>query len=335
MRILVTGAAGFIGSALVIKLLNLGYEVLGIDNHNDYYNTELKEARILNQKNHPKYQHFRIDISDTNAILDFFKKNKPQCVVNLAAQAGVRYSLKNPITYINSNILGFVNILEGCRHNKVDHFIYASSSSVYGANTRIPFSVKHNVDHPISLYAATKKSNELLSHSYSYLYDLPTTGLRFFTVYGPWDRPDMALQKFAHAIMNKEEIKIYNNGNHKRDFTYIDDVVEGIVEIINIVPNSNFNWSSQSPDPNTSSAPWRIYNIGNNFPINLIDYITLLEKKLGQKAMKKFLPIQPGDVTNTWADLKDFSNYYMFKPKTSLEEGISHFVKWFKNYYKY
>jgi UDP-glucuronate 4-epimerase len=333
LKVLVTGAAGFIGSALTLRLLERGDTVIGIDNHNDYYDPALKEARLARHANHPNYTHLRIDLADQKAIESAFENYKPQRVVNLAAQAGVRYSIENPLAYINSNIVGFAHILEGCRHNNVEHLVYASSSSVYGANTTMPFSVHHNVDHPLSLYAASKKSNELMAHSYSHLYGLPTTGLRFFTVYGPWDRPDMALQKFAQAITKREIIKVFNNGNHKRDFTYIDDIVEGLIRILDRPTLPNHNWSSDNPDPGTSKAPWRIYNIGNNCPVNLMDYIGALEKVLGKEATKEFLPMQSGDVPDTFANVDDLVDQFDYKPNTSVEQGVAKFTAWFKEYY--
>ena len=334
MKILITGSAGFIGSALTIKMLELGHEVIGIDNHNDYYNARLKEDRLARHLNHDNYEHIRADIVDTKAVLDIFKKYSPQIVFHLAAQAGVRYSIENPSSYINSNLVGFGNILEGCRHNNIKHLVYASSSSVYGANTSMPFSIHHNVDHPLSLYAATKKANELMAHSYSHLYNLPTTGLRFFTVYGPWDRPDMALQKFAKAITSGEIINIFNNGKHQRDFTYIDDIIEGLTKVATEPALPNYDWTSDNPDPGTSKAPWRLYNIGNNCPINLMDYIFALEKALGKKAKKNYLPIQPGDVLNTYANVDDLVKKFNYKPKTTVEDGINKFVQWFKKYYE-
>ncbi len=334
MKVLVTGAAGFIGSALTLRLLERGDTVIGIDNHNDYYDPALKEARLARHANHPNYTHLRIDLADQKAIESAFENYKPQRVVNLAAQAGVRYSIENPLAYINSNIVGFAHILEGCRHNNVEHLVYASSSSVYGANTTMPFSVHHNVDHPLSLYAASKKSNELMAHSYSHLYGLPTTGLRFFTVYGPWDRPDMALQKFAQAIIKKETIYIFNDGNHRRDFTYIDDIVEGLIRILDRPAPPNPNWSSDNPDPGTSKAPWRVYNIGNNCPIDLMYFIGTLEKALGKEAKKKFLPMQLGDVPDTWADTDDLIEQIDYRPNTSIEQGVANFAVWFKGYHK-
>jgi len=333
MKVLVTGAAGFIGSALSIRLLQRGDDVIGIDNHNEYYDPALKESRLARQIDHPNYTHVRIDLADRVGMAALFEEYKPQRVVNLAAQAGVRYSLENPLSYIDSNLVGFGHILEGCRHYGVEHLVYASSSSVYGANTQMPFSVHHNVDHPLSLYAATKKANELMAHTYSHLYGLPTTGLRFFTVYGPWDRPDMALQKFAQAISNGETIKVFNYGNHRRDFTYIDDIVEGVIRILDRPAPPNPDWTSDKPDSATSSAPWRVYNIGNNNPVNLMDYISALEEALGKEANKEFLPIQPGDVPDTYADVTDLVDQFGYKPATPVKEGIANFAKWFTEYY--
>jgi len=333
MKILVTGAAGFIGSTLSMRLLDRGDQVIGIDNHNDYYDPALKEARLSRFIDNPNYTHVRMDLADRSGMASLFEEHKPQGVVNLAAQAGVRYSLENPLSYIDSNLVGFGHILEGCRHNGVEHLVYASSSSVYGANTQMPFSVHHNVDHPLSLYAATKKANELMAHTYSHLYGLPTTGLRFFTVYGPWDRPDMALQKFAQAITKGETIKVFNYGNHRRDFTYIDDIVEGVIRILDRPAPPNPDWSSEKPDSATSSAPWRVYNIGNNNPVNLMDYISALEEALGKEAKKEFLPIQPGDVPDTYADVTDLVKEFDYKPNTSVKDGIANFAKWFTEYY--
>jgi len=333
MKILVTGAAGFIGSTLSMRLLDRGDQVIGIDNHNDYYDPALKEARLNRFIDNPSYKHVRMDLADRAGMAALFEEHKPQGVVNLAAQAGVRYSLENPLSYIDSNLVGFGHILEGCRHNEVEHLVYASSSSVYGANTQMPFSVHHNVDHPLSLYAATKKANELMAHTYSHLYGLPTTGLRFFTVYGPWDRPDMALQKFAQAITKGETIKVFNYGNHRRDFTYIDDIVEGVIRILDRPAPPNPEWSSERPDSATSSAPWRVYNIGNNNPVNLMDYISALEEALGKEAKKEFLPIQPGDVPDTYADVTDLVKEFDYKPNTSVKDGIANFAKWFTEYY--
>lgn len=333
MNVLVTGAAGFIGSALILRLLERGDEVVGIDNHNDYYDPALKEARLARHLCHQNYTHLRVDIADRKAIEDCFALYKPNRVVNLAAQAGVRYSIENPLAYINSNIVGFAHILEGCRDNGVEHLVYASSSSVYGANTTMPFSVRHNVDHPLSLYAASKKSNELMAHTYSHLYNLPTTGLRFFTVYGPWGRPDMALFKFTKAILAGEPIEVFNYGKHRRDFTYIDDIVEGIIRVLDKPAQSNPNWSGAEPDAGSSLAPWRIYNIGNNSPVELMDYIAALEKSLGKKAEMELLPMQPGDVPDTYADVTDLFEQFHYKPTRSVERGVTNFVRWFNNYY--
>ncbi len=276
-----------------------------------------------------------MDMADRAGMAELFKIHKPQHVVNLAAQAGVRYSLANPLAYIDSNLVGFGHVLEGCRQNDVEHLVYASSSSVYGANTSMPFSVHHNVDHPLSLYAATKKANELMAHTYSHLYHLPTTGLRFFTVYGPWDRPDMALQKFAHAINKGETIKVFNYGNHRRDFTYIDDIVEGMIRTLDRPASSNPEWSGNNPDPGTSKAPWRVYNIGNNHPVNILEYIDALERALGKVTDKDFRPIQPGDVPDTWANVDDLIEQFNYRPQTSVEQGITKFAEWFMDYYKY
>jgi len=334
MKVLVTGSAGFIGSALSIKLLERGDKVVGIDNHNDYYDPQLKELRLSRHIHHSNYCHFRGNIENRVLIKEVFSSEKFDCVVNLAAQAGVRYSIENPNAYIDTNLVGFGNILEGCRDAKVRNLVYASSSSTYGLNTKQPFSVHHPVNHPVSLYAATKKANELMAHSYSHLYQIPTTGLRFFTVYGPYDRPDMALQKFANSIMNEETIKVFNYGNHRRDFTYIDDIVNGVVKVIDnpAVPNSN--WDSSNPDPSSSSAPYRIFNIGNNNPVNLMDYIRELEINLGKEAKKEFLPIQPGDVQDTYADISNFSDELGYLPSTSVAEGVKNFSEWFKKYYE-
>ena len=334
MKVLVTGAAGFIGSALTLRLLERGDTVIGIDNHNDYYNQQLKEDRLARQIDHPNYTHIRGDLADRPLIEDLFKTHKPNRVVNLAAQAGVRYSLENPMAYVDSNLVGFGHILEGCRHNGVEHLVYASSSSVYGGNTKMPFSIHDNVNHPVSLYAATKKSGELMAHSYSHLYQIPTTGLRFFTVYGPWDRPDMALQKFAQAIIKDEPIQLFNYGNHRRDFTYIDDIVEGVIRVLDKPATPNPDWSGDNPDSATSYAPWRIYNIGNNNPVELKDYIAELEKGLGKDAQKELLPLQPGDVPDTYADVDDLIKDMGYKPATKLEDGMKNFVDWFNGYYR-
>jgi UDP-glucuronate 4-epimerase len=334
MKVLITGAAGFIGSNLSMRLLERGDTVVGIDNHNAYYDPSLKEARLARHANHPNYTHLRIDLADRKAMEDCFATQKPQRVVNLAAQAGVRYSIENPLAYIESNIVGFAHILEGCRHQGVEHLVYASSSSVYGANTTMPFSVHHNVDHPLSLYAASKKSNELMAHTYSNLYSLPTTGLRFFTVYGPWGRPDMALFKFTKAILAGEKIPVFNYGKHRRDFTYVDDIVEGVIRVLDRKAASNKDWSGASPDPGSSVAPWRLYNIGKNSPVELIEYISALEKSLGKKAKLDLLPLQPGDVPNTYADITDLVEKFDYKPNTAVEQGVANFVKWYRDYYK-
>jgi UDP-glucuronate 4-epimerase len=334
MKILVTGSSGFIGSALSMKLLERGDEVIGIDNHNNYYDPTLKEARLARHANHKNYTHLRIDIANRELIEQTFEEHKPQGVINLAAQAGVRYSIENPLAYVNSNIVGFAHILEGCRHNKVEHLVYASSSSVYGANTSMPFSVHDNVDHPLSLYAASKKTNELMAHTYSHLYDLPTTGLRFFTVYGPWGRPDMALFKFTKAILANEAIPVFNYGKHRRDFTYIDDIVEGTIRVLDRPSPSNPEWNGDQPDSGTSKAPWRVFNIGNNNPVDLLDYIEALEKALGKTAEKNYLPLQPGDVPDTYADVKDLVEQFDYKPSTTIENGIANFISWYREYHK-
>ena len=334
MLILVTGSAGFIGSALCIKLLDTGYKVVGIDNHNDYYDPDLKEKRLARHSKHPNYTHIRMDIEDEKAVQSLFQEYDFDGVVNLAAQAGVRYSIENPLAYIKTNIVGFTHIVEGCRNSNVKHLVYASSSSVYGANTKMPFSIHDNIDHPLSLYAASKKTNELIAHTYSHLYGLPTTGLRFFTVYGPWGRPDMALFKFTKAILAGKPISVYNFGKHRRDFTYIDDIVEGVVKVLDIPALPNPNWNSLSPDSGSSSAPWRIYNIGNSNPIELMDYISALEKALGAEARKDFLPLQDGDVPDTYANVDDLVEHFGYKPNTSVEQGVEKFVKWYRKYYK-
>lgn len=332
--ILVTGAAGFIGFHLSRKLCSLGYAVTGIDNLNDYYEVSLKEARLGILKNTEGFSFHKLDITDKKAIDSLFEKSKFKYVVNLAAQAGVRYSLTNPYAYLESNLHGFLNILEACRHNKVEHLVYASSSSVYGANKTMPFSVHHNVDHPISLYAATKKSNELMAHTYSALFNLPTTGLRFFTVYGPYGRPDMALFIFTKAILEGKPIEVYNHGKMKRDFTYVDDIVEGIVRLIPTVPKGEKSWNGVTPDAASSFAPYRLYNIGNNSPVELMHFIEVIEDKLGKKAVKNLLPIQEGDVPETYADVEALTEAVGFKPSTSIETGIGNFISWYKEYYK-
>ena len=333
MKIFVTGSAGFIGSALTLRLLERGDTIVGIDNHNNYYDPELKEARLSRHINNSNYSHIKGDIEDRALIEKVFKENSFDVVVNLAAQAGVRYSIENPFAYIDTNLVGFGNILEGCRNTSVKHLVYASSSSVYGLNTKQPFSTHEPVNHPISLYAATKKANELMAHTYSHLYQLPTTGLRFFTVYGPYDRPDMALQKFTEAIISGEKIKVFNYGKHRRDFTYIDDIVEGIIRVIDNIPLGRDKWNPLSPDPSFSTAPYKIYNIGRNKPEELNKYIELLEKYLKINAKKELLPLQPGDVPDTYADVDDLVNELEYEPKISIEEGIKEFVNWYKAFY--
>ena len=333
MKILITGSAGFIGSALSIKLLKKGYKVVGIDNHNDYYDPKLKEARLQRHENHQNYTHIRANIEDREFMANLFATENFDGVVNLAAQAGVRYSIENPFAYIDTNLVGFGNILEGCRQTKVGHLVYASSSSVYGLNTKQPFSTHNCTNHPVSLSAATKKANELMAHTYSHLYDLPTTGLRFFTVYGPYDRPDMALQKFTNKIIKGEQIQVFNYGKHKRDFTYIDDIVEGISRVLDSPAKKNLNWNGDIVDPATSSAPYKVYNIGNNNPVELMDYIQALESSLDIQADKELLPLQPGDVPDTFADVDDLVNDFDYKPSMDIKNGIDNFVKWYKDFY--
>jgi len=349
MKILVTGAAGFIGSHVSLFLLARGDEVIGLDNLNDYYDVNLKHARLkridnyLNgslQKEFPypeklnkgRFTFIKMDVADRSGVEALFAEHKFDKVVHLAAQAGVRYSIENPHAYIDSNIVGFTNILEGCRHNKVQHLTYASSSSVYGANETMPFSVHDNVDHPLSLYAASKKANELMAHTYSHLYNLPTTGLRFFTVYGPWGRPDMALFLFTKAILEGKPIDVFNYGKHKRDFTYIDDIVNGIIRTLDNTATGNPDWSGLQPDPGTSKAPWRVYNIGNQSPVELLDYIETLENALGKKAEKNLLPLQPGDVPDTYADVEQLVIDVNYRPETTIQTGINKFVNWYKSY---
>jgi len=334
LKILVTGAAGFIGSSLAIRLLERGDEVVGIDNLNDYYDVNLKLARLERLKDYSRFKFIKLEISDRTAMEELFIAEKFQRVMHLAAQAGVRYSITNPHAYIDANIIGFMNILEGCRHNAIEHLAYASSSSVYGANTNMPFSIHDNVDHPVSLYAASKKANELMAHTYSHLYNLPTTGLRFFTVYGPWGRPDMSLFMFTRNILEGKPIDVFNYGNHRRDFTYIADIVEGVVRVIDKPAQANASWASDNPDPGTSLAPYRVYNIGNNNPVNLLAFIETLEKCLGKQAIKNLLPLQPGDVPDTYADVSDLVSDLGYKPGTSLETGIGNFVEWYRNFYR-
>ena len=333
-NILVTGAAGFIGFHLSKRLLGDGFHVFGVDNLNDYYDVNLKKERLKILKANANFSFFQTDLVDLEGLTTIFIEYPIDVVVNLAAQAGVRYSLINPHSYVESNLVGFVNILECCRHHHVKHLVFASSSSVYGANTNLPFSVHHNVDHPVSLYAATKKSNELMAHTYSHLFDLPCTGLRFFTVYGPWGRPDMALFLFTKAILENKPIQVFNHGKMRRDFTYIDDIVEGIVRVINAVPEPNPDWSGDTPDSGTSYKPYRIFNIGNNNPVELTRFIEAIEDALGKKAEKQLMDIQPGDVAETYANIDDLYNAVGFKPETTIEEGIGKFIEWYNSYYQ-
>lgn len=334
MKVIVSGSAGFIGSHLAKSLLERGDEVLGIDNHNDYYDPALKESRLRIIKQYKDYHHVKADLADGNVITDVFDDFQPDRVVNLAAQAGVRYSMENPRAYIDSNILGFSNVLEACRGCDVDHLVYASSSSVYGANEALPFSIHDNVDHPLSLYAASKKSNELMAHSYSNLFGMPTTGLRFFTVYGPWGRPDMALFKFTEAILKGEPIQVFNYGKHRRDFTYVDDIVEGIIRVLDRAATPNPQWSGLRPDPGSSFSPWRVYNIGNSNPVELSDFIMSIETALGKKAKLDLLPLQPGDVPDTCADVADLVADFDYHPVTSVDVGIQKFIDWYLDYYR-
>lgn len=334
MRILVTGAAGFIGSTLTHKLLGRGDTVYGIDNLNDYYDVTLKEARLARLTGQAKFRFEKMDVADRAGMARLFKRESFDAVVHLAAQAGVRYSLENPHAYIDANVVGFCNILEGCRHSKVGHLVYASSSSVYGANKKLPFSEHDNVDHPMSLYAATKKANELMAHTYASLYGLPCTGLRFFTVYGPWGRPDMALFKFTRGIVEGKPIQVFNNGNMVRDFTYVDDIVEGVVRTVDNTAKRNAAWSGESPDPATSYAPYKVYNIGNNQPVQLMRYIEVLQECLGRKAEIEFLPMQDGDVPATFANVDELQKDVGFKPQTPVEVGVRRFVDWYRNYYR-
>lgn len=334
MKVLITGAAGFIGSALSLRLLARGDEVIGVDNLNDYYDVNLKKARLARTADHANFTDVRVSLEDRAAMEAVFAKHQPQRVINLAAQAGVRYSITHPHAYVDSNLVGFINILEGCRHSGVEHLVYASSSSVYGANTKMPFSVHDNVDHPVSLYAASKKANELMAHTYSHLYKMPTTGLRFFTVYGPWGRPDMALFMFTKNILAGKPIDVFNYGNHRRDFTYINDIVEGVIRVLDNVAAPNPQWSSTEPDSATSYAPYRLYNIGNHNPVELLRFIEVLENCLGKKAQKNLLPLQNGDVPATYADVDDLIRDVGFKPDTTIETGIARFVEWYRAYYR-
>ena len=333
MKILVTGAAGFIGMHVCQLLLARGDDVIGVDNLNDYYDVALKEARLARLAPNPRFRFFRLDIADRDGIAALFAKERPQRVVNLAAQAGVRYSLQNPHAYVDSNVVGFVNILEGCRHAGVEHFVYASSSSIYGGNERMPFSEHDNVDHPVSLYAATKKANELMAHTYSHLFNLPTTGLRFFTVYGPWGRPDMALFLFTKAILEGRPIDVFNHGKMRRDFTYIDDIAEGVIRVLDRPPQANPDFDKQAPDPATSWAPYRLFNIGNHQPVELMAYIEALEQALGRTAARNFLPLQDGDVPATYADTSELSRVTGFSPATPVTEGVRRFVDWYRSYH--
>lgn len=333
--ILITGTAGFIGNTLAVKLLERDKTIIGIDNHNDYYDTNLKDARLERIKKFQNYIHYKVDLVNTEQIEKLFVQHKPKIVVNLAAQAGVRYSLKNPLVYINSNILGFTNILENCKKYNIDHLVYASTSSVYGANTNMPFDENQNTNHQLSLYAVTKKSNELMAHAYSYLYKLPCTGLRFFTVYGPWGRPDMALFKFTKNILENKPLDLFNYGNHTRDFTYIDDIVDGIIKVIDNPAVENLEWDSSDPDPSTSKFPWRIYNIGSSKPIKLTEYIKAIENVCNKKAQINPLPMQKGDVQDTYASSKLLQKHFDYKPSTPIEEGVTKFVQWYMDYYKF
>ena len=349
MKILITGTAGFIGFHLVKRLADEGYDIVGLDNINNYYDISLKFNRLQNtgiRKKDvkynkiiqstvlPGYKFIKLNLEDDTNIYELFRREKFDMVCHLAAQAGVRYSIENPRSYIDCNIVGFLNILEGCRYNGINHLVYASSSSVYGLNEKIPFSVQDNVDHPVSLYAASKKSNELMAHTYSHLYGLPTTGLRFFTVYGPWGRPDMALFMFTKALLEDKPVNVYNNGQMERDFTYIDDIIEGIARIIKSVPEGNKGWTGKNPDPSSSLAPYRVYNIGNSKPVKLLDFIESIETATGKKAKKNMLPLQPGDVPKTWADVSSLAEDFNYKPKTAIEIGIKNFVNWYCEYYK-
>lgn len=333
-NVLITGCSGFIGFHLTKKLLSLGWSVTGVDNLNDYYEVSLKNSRLAQLVDQDKFIFYQFDLEDRTKVEEVFRKNQVDGVINLAAQAGVRYSIENPHTYIDSNIVGFMNILEACRHYDVKHLIYASSSSVYGANTSLPFSTNDNIDHPLSLYAATKKANELMAHTYSSLYNLPTTGLRFFTVYGPWGRPDMALFKFTKNIIEGKPIDVYNNGNMMRDFTFVDDIVEAISRLVDKPAQPDPEWSGEKPNPGTSYAPYQIYNIGNNSPVNLMDFITAIEEKLGIEAKKNFMPLQAGDVPETYANVDDLYQDIDFKPQTSIKEGVGKFIDWYLDYYQ-
>ena len=333
MKVLVTGAAGFIGFFTAKSLLERGEEVVGLDNLNDYYDVGLKEARLAQLREQPRFSFVKLDLADRAGMEKLFAQERFDRVVHLAAQAGVRHSIENPNAYVDSNLVGFMNVLEGCRHNEVEHLVYASSSSVYGANTSMPFSVHDNVDHPLSLYAASKKANELMAHTYSNLYQLPTTGLRFFTVYGPYGRPDMALFLFTKAILEGRPINVFNYGNHRRDFTYVDDIAEGVIRVMDKVPDPDPEWSGAKPDPGTSAAPYRLYNIGNNQPVELMKYIEVIEQSLGREAEKNLLPLQPGDVPDTYADVNDLAQDVGYRPSTPVEVGVKRFVDWYLDFY--
>ncbi len=334
MRVLVTGAAGFIGFHVAARLLARGDAVIGLDNLNAYYDVGLKHARLARLSREAGFSFHKLDLTDRAGMADLFRRHRPERVIHLAAQAGVRHSLTDPHAYVESNLVGFLNVVEGCRATRTAHLVYASSSSVYGANTTLPFSIHHNVDHPVSLYAASKKANELMAHTYSHLYGLPTTGLRFFTVYGPWGRPDMAPFVFTRAILAGEPIAVFNNGRMRRDFTYIDDIVEGVVRVLDSVARPNPDWSGQTPDPGSSAAPYRLYNIGNTQPVELLDFIAVLEECLGRPAKKDFQPLQAGDVPETCADVDDLVQAVGFRPSTPLREGLARFVEWYRAYYR-
>ncbi|MFA6229072.1 MAG: NAD-dependent epimerase [Rhodanobacter sp.] len=333
MKIMVTGTAGFIGSHVALRLLERGDEVIGIDNLSDYYDVNLKKARLARFDEHPRYTHLSADLSDRAAIELAFARHRPQRVVNLAAQAGVRYAAENPHIYVSTNITGFLHVIEGCRHHDVEHLVYASTSSVYGADTQMPFSEHQPTEHPLTLYAASKKANEMMAHSYAHLYGLPCTGLRFFTVYGPWGRPDMALFLFTKAILAGEPIKVFNHGHHKRSFTYIDDIAEGVIRALDDVPSGNPGWNGKSPDPASSLAPYRLFNIGNEEPVELLRYIEVLERCLGRKATMEMLPLQAGDVPDTEADMSALAAAVGYSPKVPVEEGVANFVRWYRDYY--
>lgn len=334
MKILVTGAAGFIGYHLSKRLLQEGHKVIGLDNLNDYYDVQLKKDRLAQLSPSPRFTFVYLDLADREGVRRLFEEHRPSVVVHLAAQVGVRYSIENPLAYVDGNIVGFTHILEGCRHHRVHHLIFASSSSVYGANTRMPFSVHHNVDHPVSLYAATKKANELMAHAYASLFQLPCTGLRFFTVYGPWGRPDMALFRFTKAIFEDHSMDVYNHGKMKRDFTYIDDIIEGIHRLIPKIPAPRPSWDGANPDPATSYAPYRVYNIGNNHPVELMEFIRILEAAIGKKAKIHFMPMQAGDIEATCAEVEDLMADVGFAPSTTPEDGIARFVEWYRTYFR-